>query len=53
MRLINDGLRFVLEIAVFGSGVAALLALERPRWAMLMGSAAVLHLVATFPLGQR
>lgn len=51
--VVDDPLRLLLEVAVFGSGVAALLALNHPRWALLMGSVATLHLVATFPLHQR
>jgi hypothetical protein len=50
---VDDPLRLLLEVAVFGSGVAALLALRRTRWALLMGSVAALHLIVTFPLGQR
>ena len=50
---VDDPLRLVLEIMVFGSGVAALLALKQTTWALLMGSVAALHLLATFPLDQR
>jgi hypothetical protein len=50
---VDDPLRLLLEVAVFASGVVALLALKHTRWALLMGSVAVLHLMATFPLNQR
>ncbi len=50
---VDDPLRLLLEVAVFGSGVAALAALQHSRWALLMGAVAILHLVMTFPLGQR
>jgi hypothetical protein len=50
---VGDPLRLLLEVAVFGSGVAALLALKHTRWALLMGSVAALHLITTFPLNQR
>lgn len=51
--VVDDPLRLLLEVAVFGSGVAALLALRQPKWALLMGAVATLHLVTTFPLDQR
>jgi hypothetical protein len=51
--VVDDPLRLLLEVAVFGSGVAALLALNQPGWALLMGCVATVHLGMTFPLGQR
>jgi hypothetical protein len=50
---VDDPLRLVLEIAVFGSGVAALLGPGQRRWALVMASVAAVHLLATFPLDQR
>jgi hypothetical protein len=50
---VDDPLRVVLEVAVFGAGVAALLGLGRRRWAIVMAVTAALHLLATFPLDQR
>jgi hypothetical protein len=50
---VDDPLRLVLEVAVFGAGVAALLGLGQRRWALVMAGTAALHLLATFPLDQR
>lgn len=50
---VGDPLRLLLEVAVFGAGVAALLGLGQRRWALVMGVTAALHLLATFPLDQR
>jgi hypothetical protein len=50
---VDDPLRLVLEVAVFGSGVAALLGRGQRRWALAMAVTAALHLLATFSLDQR
>jgi hypothetical protein len=50
---VGDPLRLLLEVTVFALGVAALFGLGRRRWALVMGLAAALHLLATFPLDQR
>lgn len=50
---VGDPLRLVLEAAVFGTGVVALLRLGQRRWALVMGLTALVHLLATFFLDQR
>ena len=57
---VNDGLRFLLELAVlaselaiFGAGVAALLVVERTRLAVMFAAVVAIHLVLTFALDQR
>jgi hypothetical protein len=49
----SDPLRLLLEIAVFGSGVAALLAADVETLALVLAALAVLHLALTFVLDQR
>jgi Protein of unknown function (DUF2568) len=48
-----DPVRLVIEIAVFGSGVAALFAADAPVLAIVFAVLAALHLVLTFALRQR
>jgi hypothetical protein len=48
-----DPWRLLLEAAVFGAGTAAWAAAGIGTVAIAVGVLAVLHLVATFPLGQR
>jgi hypothetical protein len=48
-----DPVRLLIEIAVFGSGVAALFAAGATVVAMIFAVLAVLHLALTFALGQR
>jgi len=48
-----DPTRLVLEALVFGSAVAALLDADEPVQAAILGLAAAVHLLLTFPLGQR
>jgi hypothetical protein len=48
-----DPVRFLIEFAVFGSGVAALFAADAPVLAVILAVLAALHLVLTFALGQR
>jgi hypothetical protein len=48
-----DPVRLLIEIAVFGSGVAALLAAGATVLAVAFAVLAALHLVLTFALGQR
>ena len=50
---IDDPLRLLLELAVFGSGVAALVAVERSRLAVVLACAVAVHLVLTSVLDQR
>jgi hypothetical protein len=45
--------RLLLEVAVFGSGVAALLAAGSTALALVFAALAVVHLGLTFGLGQR
>jgi Protein of unknown function (DUF2568) len=49
----GDPWRLLLELAVFGSGVAALAATGKGMLAVVFGAAVALHLALTFPLGQR
>jgi hypothetical protein len=48
-----DPVRLALEVAVFGSGVAALQAAEAGALAVVFGVLVVAHLALTFALGQR
>jgi hypothetical protein len=48
-----DPVRFLIEFAVFGSGVAALLAADAPVLAVVLAVLAALHLALTVALGQR
>jgi Protein of unknown function (DUF2568) len=48
-----DPPRLLLEVAVFGSGAAALLAAGRTALGLVLAGLAVLHLGLTFALGQR
>jgi hypothetical protein len=48
-----DPARIGLEVLVFGSAVAALFDADEPVQAAILGAVAVVHLVLTFPLGQR
>jgi hypothetical protein len=49
----TDPQRLLMEAAVFGSAVAALVAAGRPELGALLAAAVVLHLGLTFPLDQR
>ena len=49
----GDPWRLLLELAVFGSGTLAFAAAGAGWVAIVVGVLAALHLVATFPLGQR
>src|SRR3954454_12192134 len=48
-----DPVRVLIEVAVFGSGVAALFAAGAQVLAVSFAALAVLHLALTFALGQR
>ena len=48
-----DPVRFFIEFAVFGSGVAALFAADAPVLAVVFAVLAALHLTLTFALDQR
>ena len=48
-----DPVRVLIEFAVFGSGVAALVAAGATVLAVIFAVLAALHLVLTFALGQR
>jgi hypothetical protein len=48
-----DPVRLLLEVAVFGSGVAALLAAGSAALALVFAALVVVHLALTFALGQR
>jgi hypothetical protein len=49
----RDPWRLLLEATVFGAGTLAFAAAGLRGAAIVLGIAAVLHLAATFPLGQR
>jgi Protein of unknown function (DUF2568) len=49
----TDPLRLVLEAAVFGAGVAALLAADQTVLAFVFTALVLVHLSLTFALGQR
>ena len=49
----RDPWRLVLELLVFGSGVAGLAAAGRTRLALVLGAIVAVHLALTFVLGQR
>jgi hypothetical protein len=48
-----DPVRLVLELAVFGSGVAALFAADQATLAVVLAALVAGHLALTFALGQR
>ena len=48
-----DPVRLLLEVAVFGSGVAALLAAGSTALALVFAALVLVHLGLTFELGQR
>jgi hypothetical protein len=48
-----DPVRLLLEVAVFGSGVAALVAAGSTALALVFAALVVVHLGLTFALGQR
>jgi hypothetical protein len=48
-----DPVRLLLEVAVFGSGVAALLASGRVALGLVFAALVIVHLALTFALGQR
>ena len=52
-RPTTDPVRLVIEVAVFGSGVAALFAADAEALATVFGVLAFAHLALTFALGQR
>jgi len=49
----RDPWRLLLEATVFGAGTLAFAAAGLERVALVVGALVVLHLAATFPLGQR
>ena len=49
----DDPWRLLLEIAVFGAAVAALVAAEKQGVANLLAALVAIHLALTFPLDQR
>jgi hypothetical protein len=49
----RDPWRLVLELLVFGSGVAGLAAARGTRLALVLGAIVAVHLALTFVLGQR
>jgi hypothetical protein len=48
-----DPVRLVLELAVFGSGVEALIAADQTTLAVVLALLVLVHLTLTFVLGQR
>jgi hypothetical protein len=48
-----DPLRLLLEVAIFGSGVAALVAADSTGFAIVFAALVLMHLGLTFVLGQR
>lgn len=50
---VDDPARLVLELAIFGAGVAALAAAGRDRLALIFGVLVAVHLVLTFSLDHR
>jgi hypothetical protein len=50
---VGDPWRFVIELLVFGSAVAALAAADQPELAIILAGASALHVGLTFPLAQR
>jgi uncharacterized membrane-anchored protein len=48
-----DPVRLLLELAVFGSGVAALFAADATVLGSIVAALVALHLALTFALGQR
>jgi hypothetical protein len=52
-RPTTDPVRLLLEVALFGSGVAALVAAERTALALVFAALVAAHLGLTFALGQR
>src|SRR5215212_7080716 len=48
----RDPVRILLELALFGSGVAALFAADRPALAVILAALVALHLTLTFALRQ-
>jgi Protein of unknown function (DUF2568) len=53
LRPTVDPMRLLIEIAVFGAGVAALFAAGATAIAVVIGVLAAVHLALTFALGQR
>jgi Protein of unknown function (DUF2568) len=52
-RPVFDPLRLALEVTVFGSGVAGLLAAGSTALAVVFAALVIVHLALTFALGQR
>jgi hypothetical protein len=52
-RPVVDPVRLLIELAVFGSGVAALFAADATALALACAVLVVMHLALTFALGQR
>jgi hypothetical protein len=50
---VGDPWRLVIELAVFGAAVVALLDADQPVLAVVMAGATAAHLALTFLLGQR
>jgi len=50
---VRDPTRIVLEVVLFGAGVAALAAAGRTTLAIVLAALVLLHLGLTFPLRQR
>ncbi len=49
----RDPARLVLELAIFGAGVATLAGVGHSRPASVLGIVIVIHLALTFPLDER
>ncbi len=49
----DDPIRLLLELAIFGAGVAALAGAGKETLALIFGAVVALHLGLTFPLDQR
>ena len=52
-RRVGDPWRLVVELVVFGSGVAALVDADQRALAIVLAGAVAIHLALTFVLGQR
>ena len=52
-RLLRDPGRLVLEVALFGLAVAALIAVDRPQWASVLAVVTVANIGLLFVFDQR
>jgi hypothetical protein len=50
---LNDPARLIAEIAIFGIAAVALADADQPTLAIAFAAAVAVHLILTFPLGQR